>query len=245
VTEVPEATAEATESATQEATLEAESTEEATPEITQPAPTLATVEETPEIDLEVTEVAEGNTEVQVATPGLIILNSDLGTDSIDALRQRTFCRLGYDDFFSWFLPSLVMRGNNIDPSRDLATVTDYADLQELVAAVSDGDCTGAGLSLDALMALQELMPEDISNIRIANETTPFPYALMMYPLEIELGVRLTLNDLFTGFDSSTEAGAALHLLLGQDVIIAIPEDGLNALDAFMAATGLDFAQLGN
>ncbi len=49
----------------------------------------------------------------------IVAGTQLNGSSIRALVGRSFCRLGYDDYYGWLLPSLMMQASGIDPLNDL------------------------------------------------------------------------------------------------------------------------------
>ena len=230
-----EITAEPTEEPTQEATLEPEETQEATPELTPEA--------TPEVTA--VPVPLSPEDVRTGTEGLILLDRSLGATSLDALRGRTFCRLGPDDFFSWFLPALVMDGRAIDPVQDTGAIVDYGSLRGLLMAAADGDCAGIGISNDAYERFQADLPEVADAVVISNITPAFPYPVMLYPLEVELGVRLTLDELLVELADEDEAGSVLGWLLGQDVLLTADEEDFTGLLSYLQAFGLNLARLGN
>lgn len=179
------------------------------------------------------------------TGGVILINSALGTDSLEVLRTRTFCRLGYDDFYSWLLPYVVMRRAGINPQNDLGVVIDYADTLQLARAVSAGECAAAGMSSAEFERISRENASAVTNVRVVSAGVELPFAVFMYPIEVQLGVRLTLNDLLTSLDSSSGVGQALSWLLGYDAIIPTAASEFDYLEAFVREAGFDFAQLGN
>lgn len=244
-----------------EATPELEMTAEATPDEGEPTtiptetptptaeptlePTLlADVEVTPEATAEF--VGNLDDSLRIGTPVLIMFNRALGSTSIDTIRGRTFCRIGYDDFFTWLVPSLMFRRNNIDPQSDIASIVDYENEAQLVRAVADGRCTAATISEDSYESLQNVVPEEVwDDVRLGTSTPKFPYALLVYPPDVQTGVRLTLNAVFMDLATDDTAGASLRWLLGQDVIVEAENVDLSAFTAYLLSTGFDFAQLGN
>ena len=91
-------------------------------------------------------------------------------------------------------------------------------------------------------ALGDEVREDID---FGLTTVPFPFAVLMYPLEIQLGVRIALNDALVEIANESATAETLKLLLGQDSLVRVGPDDFAELTAFMENTGLDFAQLGN
>lgn len=180
------------------------------------------------------------------TGGVLLINGSLGTDSLDVLRTRTFCRLGLDDLYSWLLPYIVMRRAGINPQTDLGVVVDYADTLQLARAVAAGECAAAGMSAAEFARIgTEDAPAVAANVRVVSVGVELPVAVFMYPIEVQLGVRLTLNDLLTALDPASSAGQALRWLLGYDAIIPTAAGEFTYLEAFVREAGFDFAQLGN
>jgi ABC-type phosphate/phosphonate transport system substrate-binding protein len=133
-----------------------------------------------------------------------------------------------------------MRASNIDLQRAAATIVDVADPATLALAVATGNCDAAGLSRDVFDTL-----EPLNDVRVIAETLPLPYGILMYPLEVGLGVRLSLNEHLPALAEHPADGRALRLLLGQDALVPVLREDFTELDAFMAQTGLDFAKLGD
>ena len=184
-------------------------------------------------------------DLQTALAGQIILSGELGTTDLDAVRGRNFCRLGLEDFYSWFVPWLVFKTQGIDLLNDADAVVDHDDLDSLVAAVASGECAAAGIAEDALSALLENDEDLADQIEIVETTTPFPFAILLYPLEVQLGVRLDLNDVLIAISENEETEELLRAILGQDSLARTTPDDFEDLLAFMNETGLDLAQLGN
>jgi acyl carrier protein len=195
------------------------------------------VEATPEVT---PEPEDEPAALRVGARGVIIADASLGSSSLGVVQGRTLCRRGVDDFYSWFLPALILEQNGIDPVRAPEAIVDYADTRSLVGAVARGDCALAGLSEDAWRAL-----EPVDGATVIQTTVPFPYGVLLYPLEIELGVRLSLNENLIALAEDEDAGRALRLLLGQDALVPTPTDELTLLNSFLSATGRNFQQLGN
>lgn len=192
---------------------------------------------------EATEEPVVNGDTRTGSPVLILLNRDLGTENIGAVQGRTFCRLGYDDFETWLLPSLLLIANDIDPLNDPGRVDDYDTPELLVSAVAEGRCDAAGLTQDMYDALESSLVDDL---RVAAVSAEIPYAILMYPLPVQLGVRLSLNELFIELAVEEDgAGQSLRWLLGQAAVMPVDESMLAEFESFLQATGLNFEQLGN
>lgn len=184
-------------------------------------------------------------EVETGASGQIILSKKLGNNvDVRAIKGRAFCRLNVDDFYTWLLPALVMKANNIDPFHDLKSVTDYPDVPALVKAVANADCDAAGVSEDMLSQYADQIAGDKDNIRVVLTTPPFPYGILTYPFDLQLGVRLALNQAFLDIANDADTGAALKALLGQDSLVPVNPADYDELTAFLNSTGYNFVQLG-
>ena len=125
-------------------------------------------------------------------------------------------------------------------------VVDYEDVPSLVKAVASGDCAAAGISEDAFTRYEDELTETVrEGVRISVTSIPFPYDILMYPIEVQLGVRLSLNDALVEIAENAETSETMRSLLGQDELVSIEPGDLAALTEFMTSTGYDFAQMGN
>lgn len=201
-----------------EATSEPEAT--ATPEPT-PMPTVTPLP----LDLE---------NLVTGTQGVWLISRTLGSQNIGTLSNRVFCRLNIRDFYSWFLPDLLLDVANVDP----LSVIDNATPEDLVRAIANDECAGGMLSADQLEAL------DLTGITLGQRTITFPYGVVMYPLEVELGIQLRLNEVLPAMAFDPLDGRALRLLIGQDALLPVTDADITDLSRFIGTTGYDLSQLG-
>lgn len=172
--------------------------------------------------------------------GQLVASHDLGISGVSQLSGDNFCRLGYGDLYSWLVPSLLLKANGVDPLQELESVTDYEELPDLVQAVADGDCDATGIPEGALDDADEARDE----IDIVETTVAFPYGILMYPIEVPLGIRLTLTDALVTLAQDADHAETMQTLLGQDGLERVNSDDFIEFRNFMDSTGLDFAQLG-
>jgi ABC-type phosphate/phosphonate transport system substrate-binding protein len=176
----------------------------------------------------------------------IIVNADANISTISALRGKAFCRIAYDDFYTWLAPSLILKANGLNPLSDVSSVADYEDIPALVEAVAEGDCDAAGIPSDALDVYADAIG-DISETVDTLTTTDiaFPFAVLMIPPDVQLGTRLTLNEVLVNLAENSTTAVKMRALLGQNAIIPISADDFTDLVDFVETTRLDFSQLGN
>lgn len=177
-------------------------------------------------------------------PGVIILNRNVGNTQLSVLNSRTFCRFSVDDFYSWLLPLMVFRANNVDPT-NFEAIVDYDDAQDMVEAVASGECTGAGLSglvYSDIVDDEEELSDDIS---VAFGSPPIPYAVLMYPVEMQLGIRVSLTEGLRQLAGDDDDSELLRLFLGQDKLQSVELADFTEYNTFLDEVGLDFSILGN
>jgi ABC-type phosphate/phosphonate transport system substrate-binding protein len=176
----------------------------------------------------------------------IIVNGDENISTLSALRDRSFCRLAYDDFYTWLAPSLILRASGLNLSTTAGEITDYDDLPSLIQAVADGDCDAAGIPANALETYADDLGDAVEQVDVLTTTTvEFPYAVLVLPPEVPLGTRIALNDALVEMAADNTYAPKLRDLLGQNALLPAAVDDFAELETFMSSTGLDFAQLGN
>ena len=169
--------------------------------------------------------------------GSIIVSAGSRQQGLQQLSGSTFCRLGYDDFYSWLAPSLVIRANGLQPSNTPLEIEEQENISALIEAVAVGDCDAAAVPADAA--------EEADSVKVIETTIPFPYAVLMLPVEMPLGQRQALVDTLTAIAGDSTEAVTLRSLLAQDELQPATVDDFDDLMDFFTSTGLDFAQLGS
>lgn len=174
----------------------------------------------------------------------IIAEEGGSVTTYSSLRGKNFCRISYDDLYSWLVPSLMMRANGVDPLA-LETVADYETIPELVQAVAEGDCDAAGIPAEALDEFADEIGDAAGNVTVLDTSVEFPLAILVVPLQVPLGTRLTLNDTLETLAENSTTSVRMRPLLGQNALLAVTTDDFVTIADFISSTGLDFSQLGN
>ncbi len=194
---------------------------------------------TPEVEVTAEAIDLSDRELRVGEEGLLVAAGQIGASEVT---DQVFCRLGVDDFYSWLLPTLVMEQNSIDPMRAPASINDYSSMDEIVDALVNAECAMTGMERQVYDSLDDEQQDQLS---IVEESVAFPYGVLMYPLEVQLGVRLSLNEHLSALAEDLEDGRTLRMLLGQATVLPAVRDDFAAVEAFMEATGYDLAVLGD
>jgi hypothetical protein len=215
--------------ATAEATSEAPDEEAAADATDEPAPT-----NTPTPTRALTG-PRTSSDLLTGDPAVFIVSDE--AEASGGIPTSTFCRISVTDFYSWFVPTLIFERDDIQPEN----IVEIADGRRLVDAVAGGDCTAASLAQSAFNALEA--QGDAEGVMVAETTPPFPFGIMMYPLEVGLGERVNLSENLPRLAEDDAASRPLRLLLGQDAIVAAPPDDFANLGEFIASTGVNLELL--
>lgn len=171
---------------------------------------------------------------------VLILDSRLGATNPNVLETRTFCQLeDQNDFYSVFLSKIVLDQENVIP----AQLREISDVESLLQAVALGDCAGAMVSSTDYQRYSDA--EWFNDLRVSRTISPFPYGILAYPLEVEIGVRQSLNTHLIALANDLEEGWYLRLLLGFDGISEFDPEIAQGLREFVTNLGYDFSQLGD
>lgn len=161
-----------------------------------------------------------------------IVPEDGDITAISGLAGEDVCRVSALDYATWRAPLLLLHANGVDPA-SLGSVTDLPTIEAVIEAVAAGDCA-AGITARDFDDLAE------GSVRTAIRTLPgtydLPHAVLMYPLEIPLGARLTLNEAIIAAGGSAQA----ERLLEAADIRPLAEDDLTSYFDFIESTGLLF-----
>jgi len=78
--------------------------------------------------------------------GVLVMDDELQPD-LGELSGATFCRIGFDDFFSWILPNLMMRAADFDPL-EMGAILEFENFEALLNAVAQNRCAATGVPAD-------------------------------------------------------------------------------------------------
>jgi ABC-type phosphate/phosphonate transport system substrate-binding protein len=171
----------------------------------------------------------------------IIVTDDLEANTVGDLAETVFCRLGYDDLYSWLIPSLMLRSGGVT-STSLEVINDYGeDVETMVADVAAGDCDAAGISASLFEEVSTSTTR--SAVRTLQESVTIPFAVLVYPGGLPLGARDALTNGLVAIGNGTR-GTMLEPLLDQDEITAVTDEDLSSLRNFLDRAGIDLAQAG-
>jgi ABC-type phosphate/phosphonate transport system substrate-binding protein len=162
-------------------------------------------------------------------------------DEVTDLANGTFCRISVTDMQTWLLPSLLLQANDVTPG-DIESIENYDDMDALLSAVAEGDCDAAGVPASVLAAADDDVRE---NIAVLDEELEIAHNVLLYPQQVPLGARETLNTAFEALAANDEQTDNLRVVLGADGIRSTERDDFASLRGILARAGIDLARMGS
>ena len=91
--------------------------------------------------------------------GQILVRADSGITELSQLAGKTFCRPDPLSTSGWVIPSIMLRGEGVDPDTGLAEVVDAGSHDAVAAGVYDGTCDAGATYVDARTRIEEDYPD--------------------------------------------------------------------------------------
>lgn len=210
----------------------ADATAEATSEVTPESD--ATPEATAETE-DATESDEASGALITGMAGQIVARSNLESTALNAAIGSPYCRISVTDFYSWLLPVLAFDAASIDIGVGASEIIDNNSVEAMLENLSDENCAFAGVQAGTPL------PEGVT----VSQTTPeVPFGVLVYGLDVQLGVRLSLNEKLVEMAEDEDIAEVMRPFLMQDAIMPVEENTFGSWLSFLNSTGLDLSQLG-
>lgn len=173
----------------------------------------------------------------------LIANRNLNVTEVSALSGRTFCRVNVDDFYTWLVPSLMLRAAGVDPA-SLQSVVDVGDASAVISGVAAGrPCAAGGVNAVDFTDLSD--SDTRANIVELGQQVVVPYAILTLPPELPLGARTALIEGLQSLALDPETQDTLETLLNMNRLISASASDFSAFVAFMRSTGVDLRAAGD
>jgi ABC-type phosphate/phosphonate transport system substrate-binding protein len=136
----------------------------------------------------------------------------------------------------------MLQANDINVVDELEEVVDYEDISELLQAVADGDCDGAGVPA---AALEDLSVSDASKINVLDDEVETAYGVLVYPQIVPLSARIQIDDALMTLAADEANAEALQTLF--NAMGMRPTDAIDftSLREVLGRAGIDLAQMGS
>lgn len=158
--------------------------------------------------------------------------------SLETVAAGTYCRISATDVYSWQLPAIAFQAAGISLT-DFQDIQSYETYEDLIVAVENGDCSGAGVPVDIWQA------SDAVGLRELETTAEAPFNVLMFASG---GVLEVVENVSTGIQESFAANPSLFepfFGAGTLEVIGDGDTDLENIRSFLTDTNLDFTQLGN
>lgn len=173
---------------------------------------------------------------------------EVAADDMARLAGRAVCRMNGEDGRGWFMPSLMLYASGVNPVYDLEQIVDVADYDALIMAIYNGDCQAgavpAGYLEDEIGADLRALDDLTEEVAVVSTSPEVPFDILVYPQTVPLNVRIPLDDVFIQIAADDDHAAVLATILQQDSLERVGREDFEEFRAFMTATGLNFAALG-
>lgn len=190
---------------------------------------------------DLTLLTERQTDEETTAAHTIQIITRRATEDIAALEGRTFCRVSATDLETWLYPSILLKANGLDVTRDIERTEEFASTAEVAAAVASNDCAAAGISAATFAALDEDTQGDLT---VLEPTLSVPYRVLVYPQQASLGIRSAIDNALGSFVGNPEQLPLLQAVLMADSVRPVTADDLESLRDALRAADLDLAQIG-
>lgn len=188
------------------------------------------------------QVARGERDsAQTGTEVALYGNVEAGVASLGALAGKTVCRLGFDDLYTWLIPTVMMRSAESDVLSDIRDVQDVDDLDALMDGLTNGDCDAAGMSIPDFEERASVSVR--SDIAIIAQSVEIPYTVLVVPPHLPFGHKNAIIDAFITIANGAR-GDLMRPLVLQDEVVRTEDADFARLRAFFSQANIDLAELG-
>lgn len=141
--------------------------------------------------------------------GQIYVRTDSGLETIEDLKDKTFCRPDPLSTSGWIIPSITLRAAGLDPDTDLAQVVDAGSHDAAVAGVYNGDCDAGSSYVDARSRVEEDYPDVMDAIKVIEISIDIPNDGVQYNPVVPREIRDVLNAALIAMPETEEGATAL------------------------------------
>lgn len=178
--------------------------------------------------------------------GVVLIARTIESNALADGVQGVFCRLGFEDWYTWVLPSLVLRSERV-PLGDIREVRTFASRDEWLKAVRDGTCDMTGMEASTYQTFVDVGDTVAERMRLNTRTAPTLSRVLFLPITLPLAkrdalIQALLDSARTPSNSDAEASIA-RAFWGDGVRRYDARDWAD-FDTFLRVTGIDFAALG-
>src|SRR5579859_926570 len=121
-----------------------------------------------------------------------ITKADSGLKTIADLKGKTFCRPDALSTSGWIIPSITMKANGVDPTKDLKQILDVGGHDAVVKNVYQGNCDAGATFDDARTLVAKALPDVNDKVVIMQYSSNIPNDTISFATSFDATNRATI-----------------------------------------------------
>ncbi|HLY26735.1 MAG TPA: phosphate/phosphite/phosphonate ABC transporter substrate-binding protein [Aggregatilineales bacterium] len=121
-----------------------------------------------------------------------ITKADSGLKTIADLKGKTFCRPDALSTSGWIIPSITMKANGVDPTKDLKQILDVGGHDAVVKNVYQGNCDAGATFDDARTLVAKALPDVNDKVVIMQYSSNIPNDTISFAKSFDATNRATI-----------------------------------------------------
>ena len=175
--------------------------------------------------------------------GQFIVRTDSGIESLADLVGKTYCRVDELSSSGWVIPSIMLKGEGIDPETDLAEIVDSGSHDAVAAGVYNGDCDFGTTFVDARSSLEETYPDIMDVTKVIALQPDIPNDGFQFHPDFPEDVKAILVAEFLHLFETEEGAAAMEEAYQYTGMEEHGDEFYDAYRQILDAAGIDYASL--
>ncbi|MCA9892204.1 MAG: PhnD/SsuA/transferrin family substrate-binding protein [Anaerolineae bacterium] len=167
----------------------------------------------------------------------LLIRPELGTQQVNAAEGRTFCRIGYQDVYSWLIPQLWFAQVDFDIAK-IGTIEDLEDYQAIADGVIADECDLGAVPGSVIDSLEE---ED--GFVVAKTSPILPYSVLVVPPGLPQDHAEAISQVLLDAAQSSENDALFSDIFGDYGIQTVDSDLISDLHDFVDDSEFEFVQV--
>jgi phosphonate transport system substrate-binding protein len=174
--------------------------------------------------------------------GQIFVRADSGIESVEDLKDKSFCRPDPLSTSGWIIPSITLRAAGLDPDTDLSQVVDAGSHDAAIAGVYNGDCDAGSSYVDARTRVEEDYPDVMDVIKVIEISIDIPNDGVQYNPVVPREMRDVLNAALIAMPETEEGAEALDTAYQWAELAEKDDSFYDPFRQVLDAAGVDPAQ---
>ncbi|NLE44065.1 MAG: phosphate/phosphite/phosphonate ABC transporter substrate-binding protein [Chloroflexi bacterium] len=175
--------------------------------------------------------------------GQIFVRADSGITSLDQLAGKTFCRPDPLSTSGWVIPSLMIRGEGVNPDTDMAEIVDAGSHDAVAAGVYNGDCDAGATYVDARTRIEEDFPDIMEQTVVIAIEPDIPNDGVQFVASLSQEIRDKIVSGLLAVAATEEGAEALGTAYQWEGLIEAGDSFYDPFRQILQASGVDITDL--